>query len=403
MRALLLITGKDLRQRVRDRSVFLFAIVVPFALAAVMSLVFGNTDEELDIAYGVVDADGSDLSAAFTQVVEGLEAGGVATVTTLDDADAARAQVAAGDLDAAFLVPEGFGAAATGGQPAAIEVVGHVDSTLGVTVAESVASSFASDVTGRQLVAATVLATAPDGSVDPARLAALAGGDLPSPVTVVDGRVADEQLDMRTYLSAGMAIFFLFFTVQFGVLTMLEERQHGTLQRLRAAPVPRWAVVGAKGLTSFVLGVVSMAVLVIGSALLLGASWGDPVGMALLIVAGVLAAVGIVTIVVLLARTTEQAEVWQTIISVGLGALGGVFFPVSQIGGVLETLSALTPHQWFLRGVGALQEGGPADVLPAVGAILGFAATAFAIAGIVAATQWARSRDRTAVAAEVTA
>lgn len=403
MRALLLITGKDLRQRVRDRSVFLFAIVVPFALAAVMSLVFGNTDEELDIAYGVVDADGSDLSAAFTQVVEGLEAGGVATVTTLDDADTARAQVAAGDLDAAFLVPEGFGAAATGGQPAAIEVVGHVDSTLGVTVAESVASSFAADVTGRQLVAATVLATAPDGSVDPARLAALAGGDLPSPVTVVDGRVADEQLDMRTYLSAGMAIFFLFFTVQFGVLTMLEERQHGTLQRLRAAPVPRWAVVGAKGLTSFVLGVVSMAVLVIGSALLLGASWGDPVGMALLIVAGVLAAVGIVTIVVLLARTTEQAEVWQTIISVGLGALGGVFFPVSQIGGVLETLSALTPHQWFLRGVGALQEGGPADVLPAVGAILGFAATAFAIAGIVAATQRARSRDRTAVAAEVTA
>ena len=36
-----------------------------------------------------------------------------------------------------------------------------------------------------------------------------------------------------------MAVFFLFFTVQFGVTSLLEERNDGTLARLLAAPISR--------------------------------------------------------------------------------------------------------------------------------------------------------------------
>jgi ABC-2 type transport system permease protein len=38
VRAALLIAGKDLRQRIRDRSAIMIAVVVPLALAAVFSL-----------------------------------------------------------------------------------------------------------------------------------------------------------------------------------------------------------------------------------------------------------------------------------------------------------------------------------------------------------------------------
>ena len=55
--------------------------------------------------------------------------------------------------------------------------------------------------------------------------------------------------------------------------------------------------------------------------------------------------------------------------------LGGSFFPVTQAGGLIERLSLLTPHAWFLRGLGDLQGGGGVvEVLAPAGAILAFAA-----------------------------
>ena len=61
--------------------------------------------------------------------------------------------------------------------------------------------------------------------------------------------------------------------------------------------------------------------------------------------------------------------------------LGGSFFSVSQAGGLIATLSLLTPHAWFLRGLGDLAGGGGAGaVLGPAAAILAFAAVTGAIA-----------------------
>ena len=62
-----------------------------------------------------------------------------------------------------------------------------------------------------------------------------------------------------------MAIFFLFFSVQFGVLSRLEERRDGTLGRILVSPVRPWSVLGGKLLTSLAIGIVSMAVLTVAT------------------------------------------------------------------------------------------------------------------------------------------
>ena len=58
-------------------------------------------------------------------------------------------------------------------------------------------------------------------------------------MTVADVAATTKELDVTTYYAAGMAVFFLFFTVQFGVASLLEERKEGTLSRLLAAPIGR--------------------------------------------------------------------------------------------------------------------------------------------------------------------
>jgi ABC-2 type transport system permease protein len=90
---------------------------------------------------------------------------------------------------------------------------------------------------------------------------------------------------------------------------------------------------------------------------------------------------GIMALVATFAKTSEQAGNWQAIIAVVLGLLGGVFFPISQVSGLLSKLSLLTPQAWFMRGLGDLAGGGgPSAVIPAVVAMLVFAAVTGGIA-----------------------
>ncbi len=186
-----------------------------------------------------------------------------------------------------------------------------------------------------------------------------------------------------TFFVAGMAVFFLFFTVSIGVTSLLEEKRDGTMSRLLAAPIGRAAVVAAKGIVSIVLGLVSMTILIVASTLLLGADWGDPLGVAVLVVAGVLSAVGVMAVVAAFARTPEGAQNLQSVIAVGLGMLGGVFFPTPLGDGLLARLSLVAPHRWFMRGLGDLRGGGGVEVvLPAVAALLAFGLVTGGLAAI---------------------
>jgi len=117
-----------------------------------------------------------------------------------------------------------------------------------------------------------------------------------------------------------------------------------------------------------------MGVLLAASALLLGAEWGPPFGLGLLVVSGVLAASGVMALVATLARTAEQAGNLESVAAMLLGVLGGVLVPLQQTG-ALATLSLLTPHQWFMRGLADLHGANPpaVPVVPVL-ALPGFAA-----------------------------
>jgi ABC-2 type transport system permease protein len=358
MRVALAILGNDLRRRLRDRSALLVALVLPLALAGIFSLALADvSDEDVSFEYALEDDDGGRTARAFAGALAQVE-----VVALTDDRGAASAT---------FVLPRGFSAAVEAGRPARIDVVGDVNAPIGTLVARSIAERFGADV--RAVGAAVAAAAGADG---PAALAERASR-VPTPVTLEDVTATRKELDPKTFYAAGMAVFFLFFTVQLGISSLLEERRNGTLGRLLAAPIRRSTILGGKVLTSLVIGIASMSVLAVATSLLLGADWGNPLGVAILIVAGVLAATALTALVATLARTQEQAGNWQTIAALVLGMLGGSFFPVSQAGGLLATLSLATPHAWFLRGLADVSAGGgAADALPAAGAILVFAAVA---------------------------
>lgn len=388
MRAVLTILAKDLRLRIRDKSAFVVGVVAPFGLAAILNVVTGGFGEDFSATYGVVDHDEGEVAATFTQVVRSL--GDDFEIRTGLDEDEARHDVDGGGLDAAFVIPDGFSEqVASPDDPAQLRVLGNVDAPIATTIARSIAEGFSERLNAVRLSVDLAVA---NGAATPAGgpggdegdggsegdgatiadLVARAQQQAP-PITVAEATATNRLLDGTTYLMAGLAVFFVFFLVQYGVVGLLEERQTGTMARLLAAPIPRAAVPTAKALVSFVLGVTGLGVLATGSTVLLGADWGPPEAVAVLIVAVVLAAVSLVGVVAGLARTAEQAGAIQSVIAMALGLLGGSFFPVTFSEGFLTRLAAITPHHWFLRGLGDARAGGLTDALPAVGALLAFA------------------------------
>jgi ABC-2 type transport system permease protein len=378
--AVIAILGKDLRLRMRDRSVLLFALIAPLGLMLVLSSVFPD-EGSLRIRAVVVDEDGGVVGEAFrTELVARLldeEVISDGRTLTREDAFAA---VRDGSVSVAWIVPAGTSDRVAAGGAVGVEVVGNPDRTLAVSVARSVAAGFAGEV-ARVTAAVTTVTVATGLPPDAELIAAVrdAAASTPRPAVVTQRTVASLRLPQRDQLTAGMAVFFLLFTVQLGVLGLLEERQQGTLPRLRAAPIAIGTVLAGKALGALLLGLASMTVLALAARLLLGASWGPPIATMIAVVAVTVTAAAIMAAVGTFARSAEQASNLQSIVAVGLGLLGGVFVPAR--GAVAETLALLSPHHWFLTGLGAARsEGEWSAVLPSVGAQLAIAAGAIAIA-----------------------
>jgi ABC-2 type transport system permease protein len=374
------IATKDLRRRLRDRTAVLVALVLPFGLAYIFSLTLGDVESQgFEATYAVVDRDPTGhLPAEFTALLERLD-----FVTLREAATEAAAGSLAdeGTIDAAIVFPEGFTEQVQAGRGGRITVIAAPDAQISSLVAESLATSFASNLDAVGLSVATVA----EGGA-PADEALVARAQAVAPAAELRTADADDRaVTQSSFFAIGMAVFFLFFAVEFGVRGLLEEREEGTLARLLVAPISPGSVIGGKALASFAVGLVSTTLLVLATTWLLDARWGDPLGVTLLVLGGVLAAVGVTALVATLATTTAQAGAYVSIVAVVGGLLGGTFFPISQAG-FLGTIRFLSPQGWLMEGFQELAYGGT------VGEIAGPLLGVFAIAGVTGSIAWARSR-----------
>jgi ABC-2 type transport system permease protein len=394
MRIALLVALKDLRQRLRDRTALLVAVVAPLGLAVIFSqLLAGATS--FGATYLYVDMDGGALAATFRDDVLGGFADG-STIKVVDVATEAEALAAVEDrtADAAFIVPAGFTAAILAGQAATLEIVGARDAGISNEIARALAQRFGDGVTAVQLSVATAvdLAATPPTEAEIGRLTGLAAA-APPPLALVSTTAGLRQLTLSTYFSASMAILFLFFSAQVGLVSLFEERRQGTLARILAGPVQPWTVLAGKTLGGFALGLLAMTVLVVATTLLIGARWGPPAGVALVVVGAITAAIGISTLVVSFARTAEAAGAASSAVAITLGVLGGTFSPSAQGPEVMSTLSLLTPHGWFMRGLGDMAGpgGSAADGLEAAAVLLAMGLVAGGL-GMIRARALVRAR-----------
>lgn len=369
MRALLVMIAADLRLRIRNRTVVIFGLLVPLGLITVFHLVIGNSiDPELKpVSVAVSVPDGDRLGETVVTAVRSIDAIDVTVDETTPDG--ARAAVDEGRADVALVVPDGFTRDLESGQPTTLRLVDGANN-LETSVIASVVNG-AVDQMHAAAVAARAGAIAGVPMADLREIARRTATQGPA-MTLSEGTAADAQLPPAGTLVAGQAGLFLMFTVGFGVLALLAEREEGTLDRLRSMPMHPGLIVTAKVCSAYILGVVATTVLLVAGSLLFDVDFGSPPAVGVLVLCAVAAAVSLTFLVARVARTAEQANLAQSILAMVLGVAGGAFFAIDARG-LKGQLLDLTPVAAFQRGLGITSGGGGVgDIGTPVAIMLGF-------------------------------
>jgi ABC-2 type transport system permease protein len=383
VRAAFVIAGKDLRQRFRDRSAFVIAVVAPVVIAALMSLAFRGV-ETFHFTLGVVNLDRGPIAAGIIKSLDDPGLRAVVTPMQIPSQAVARADIRANKIGAALVIPAGFSANVVADKAASLTTMNSGNDAIAGDVTSSIASSFVAQVNADRLALTTALAAgAPPGDFN--RLAQTVA-QLKIPVHAVQAPIGARELKVISYYSPGMALFFLFFTITYVARSFFVDRSQGMVERMRAAPVRPVEILAGKALSVLVYGGLSLLIVGVVTSAAFGASWG-PVFPALVLGAAVVVAVVCLTAFVIgVSKTQRQAEGISSIVVFGLSILGGNFFFISQAPSAMKRLALLTPNGWALRGFTdlATMGGGFGAIAEPVLAILAFSAIVAAVAVILA-------------------
>lgn len=177
--------------------------------------------------------------------------------------------------------------------------------------------------------------------------------------------------------------FFLVLTVGW---LFVAERRHGTMVRLRAAPLSRWQILLGKLLPCLVVSLFQGFFLLACGKVVFGMSWGaQPWLLIPVVVSTSLAAVGLAMLVAGFAKTETQVAVYGTLLVLVLAGVSGSMMPREMMPEQMRQLSLVTPHAWALDAYAQLLS--PDNPNPPVGQILLSCAvlTAFGLAALVVA------------------
>lgn len=178
----------------------------------------------------------------------------------------------------------------------------------------------------------------------------------------------------------GFGITFLLIGMMMGVaLTLFDERDWGTLQRLRAGGASLSGVLLGKVFARFLVGVAQMGVLFAVGRALFDISLGpEPAALLLPTVAISLAAAALGLVVPSIARSHDAVMPFGTMLSMAMSAMGGCWWPIGFEPAWMQTVAAVLPTTWAMRAyndlmirrAGAAAAVGPFVATVAIGLVL---------------------------------
>ena len=182
--------------------------------------------------------------------------------------------------------------------------------------------------------------------------------------------------------SAGQLVTWVQITLLAAAEVLVDERLRGTLKRMLATSASRATILGSKLLARLALGILQMALLLVGGALIFNVGWGkQPLATAAVSLAFALATVGLGLLVATFVRSRGQANSVVVGLAMTMAALGGAWYPLEITPPLYRQIVKILPSTWAMQAYTDLLARGAtlAELLPEIGVLLLFAAAFIAV------------------------
>ena len=367
----LAVTRKELRQIRRDRRTLMILAFVP----ALFLLVFGyalNFDVR-NIALAVEDRDGSAESRAL--ISSFVNSGYFTLAAVVHDPAVAERLLDRNDARAVLVIPARFGRDVTTGGLPAVQIVVNGDNANTATAVVGYATSILQTAGAEYAVEARNLASSP------------ARPTFVMPITVEPRIWYNPELRSALFLVPGLiAYLMMLMAVTSTALSIVREKETGTIEQVRMAPVGTFAFILGKTVPYFVISLASAALVFLASQVLFDLPMrGNWLTLGAILSIYLLGALATGLLVSTIADTQQVA--FQIALLVSLLPtlmLSGFIFPIASMPDVLQAVTRIVPARYFLvalRGI-VLKGTGAWQLLPEFGALALYAVAVLALASL---------------------
>ncbi len=370
----LTIARANLVRLLRDRLGLFFIVVLPLIIILVTGLQFGGGFEA---RVGIATVDGGALAE---ELVATLERDW--QVERYTDAEVLATDVGDGRIAFGVVLPDRYTERLVAGEQ--LEVEYHAaanDTAVGTRTVVAAALAEQSALTR----AATFAAEEEGTTIEAALPAVESTADALPPIDVTVLTVGESlfppELGGFTLGAQGQLVLFIFLTSLTGAAQLIVSRQLGVSRRMLSTPTPVPSILFGEALGRFGVAMFQGLFIVAATAILFGVVWGNPIGVAAIVIAFCLLSAGVAMLIGAVSSNAEQASSIGVFAGLGIAALGGSMIPPEIFPPVMETISWLIPHRWAIDGLRELVAGGElVDVLLQVGVLLAAAAVVLALA-----------------------
>lgn len=367
MRNVALLIQNTFRVTFRKKSNIFIYLFLPLLGVLLSILIYNGTGSE-KVRIGLADRDGSRLSADFANAIKALDG---YTVSTIAEEDI-KENLLSGKLDAAVILPGGFGEGILSLRPVKAQIVTIKGMETTAWIQNNV------NLYTRNLVDLAA-ASDSDTSVFDKMYAEYRANQL----KLTGISLKDEHTGkLMTITSMGFLIMFVMLGASFTSQIILNEKRNRTYYRICSAPVSSREYIASNAISSMLIVALQIiAILLIMKYLFRIETFVPGTLMFLILMLFGMAAVGICLTVTAFSSSSYMASTVNTLILTPTCMLGGCFWSVDFMPEFMRKISYFTPQRWALEAIQKLQAGGSLNdirmnllILPA------FAAASFLVA-----------------------
>ncbi|MBW7454480.1 ABC transporter permease [Paenibacillus sepulcri] len=338
---------------IRNKSVVVIMLVLPLLLIFLLGSALSGEMKPVKIV--IYNADNGEMNAALQTFTGDPALSGYAIFDSADTEEDLLNRVRGGGADYGIEIPANFSELVQSGGNAQWKSYPGPDD-LENQVAESILNRYLGSIQTAQTIGIVMTGYGGasenhsaaesfrhDQSVVTAGLVGGGGSEY--------GKVSAIQYYAGTYL-----IMFLLYSGMSAALSLLDEKESGTLGRLYSMP-QRWGLILAGRLTSIIIfAAIQSAIIILFSWLVYGVDWGGRLGqLAVVCLLTSACAVGLSLIIASIAKTKRATQSIFSTLAVLMTFLSGGM--IADLGEGIKRIGSFTINHWAVVTIGRLMDG----------------------------------------------